>query len=189
MLVFRERGRSPLLVIISPLLSPFFPPSLPTTLRPLRQRKAFNALLPSFRRNYTAHLRPPGFRKEGRARTNSMLTNGTMGGHGLKKRVTLLVVTCKAINGLLPLRRMRSGARGQEALQSKEDKISNFFRRARLAYLSYLSAKIAVSTQKLSASPGTRCLSSLASAKKKVRETGCHNHKGGPGADSMQIGC
>ena len=83
----------------------------------------------------------------------------------MKKRVTLLVVTCKAINGLLPLRRMRSGARGQEALQSKEDKIGNFFRRARLAYLSYLSAKIAVSTQKLSASPGTRI--SLASAKKR----------------------
>ena len=46
-----------------------------------------------------------------------------------------------------------------------EDKIGNFFRRARLAYLSYLSAKIAVSTQKLSASPGTRM--SLASAKKR----------------------
>ena len=167
-LVFRERGRSPLLVIISPLLSPFFPPSQ-TTLRPLRPRKAFNALpLPSFRRNYTAHLRPPGFRKEGRARTNSMPTNGTMGGHGLKKRVTLLVVTCKAINGLLPLRRMRSGARGQEALQSKEDKIGNFFRRARLAYLSYLSAKIAVSTQNLSASPGTKM--SLVPAKEGARD-------------------
>ena len=95
-----------------------------------------------------------------------MPTNGTLGGHGLKKRVTLLVVTCKAINGLLPLRRrVRSGARGQEALQSKEDKIGNFFRRARLAYLSYLSAKIAVSTQKLPASPGTKM--SLASAKKR----------------------
>ena len=77
----------------------------------------------------------------------------------------LFLVSCN-VNGRLLLRsltRLSSSSLCEENEKwsegtrsvAAEDKIGNFFRRARLAYLSYLSAKIAVSTQKLFATPGT----------------------------------